>query len=71
MEAKPGTRKKRTMSALFILAMGILPFFKSVDNPRLAGLRGPDILPLIAIGTSIGAAVGIFFGERVVERESS
>jgi hypothetical protein len=64
-DPKRGTRKKRMLSALFVLAMGLLPFLKSLDNPHLAGLRGPDILPLIAIGMSVGLALGILVGERV------
>jgi hypothetical protein len=65
MDAKPGTRKKRTLSALFVLAMGILPFLNSLDNPHLKGLRGPDVLQLFSIGLCVGVALGIFFGGRV------
>ena len=61
MEAKPGTRKKRTVFAtLAVLAMGIPPLVNSLDNPRLAGLRGPDILQLTAIGFCVGLALGMF-----------
>jgi hypothetical protein len=60
------TRKKRTVvAALAVLAMGFPPFVNSFDNPRLAGLRGPDVLQLIAIGLCVGLALGIFLGGRV------
>ena len=61
MEAKPGTRKKRTVFAtLAVLAMGIPPLVNSLDNPHLAGLHGPDILQLAAIGFCVGLALGLF-----------
>ncbi len=43
----------------------------SLDNPHLKGLRGPDILPLIAIGMCIGAAIGMFLAGFHGGRESS
>ena len=62
-------RKKRTLfKSLFILALAFPPFINSLDNPRLAGLRGPDILRLVAIGFCVGVAFGTlmagFFGGR-------
>jgi hypothetical protein len=35
-----------------------------LDNPRLAGLRGLDILRLVAIGVLFGASIGFFFEGR-------
>jgi hypothetical protein len=65
MEPKPGTRKKRTVFApLLILAFAIPPVVNSIGNPRLAGLHGPDILRLIAIGFCVGASFGMFMGGR-------
>jgi len=61
MGANAGTRKKQTMfRVLAILAMGIPPLLNSLGNPRLAGLRGPDVLRLIAIGFCVGLAFGLF-----------
>ena len=62
-------RKKRTLfTSLFILALAFPPFINSLDNPRLVGLRGPDILRLVAIGFCVGVAFGTFmtgfFGGR-------
>ena len=65
MEATPGTRKKRNVfTALFVLALGILPLLNSLHNPHLAGLRGPDVLRLIAIGFCVGTAFGMLVGGR-------
>ena len=50
-------RKKRTLfTSLFLLALAFPPFINSLDNPRLAGLRGPDILRLVAIGGELTSA---------------
>jgi hypothetical protein len=50
------------------LALAFPPFINSLDNPRLAGLRGPDVLRLVAIGFCVGTAFGTFmfgfFGGR-------
>jgi len=43
-----------------VLAMGFPPFVNSLGNPHLAGLRGPDILQLIAIGFCVGGAFVLF-----------
>ncbi len=62
MDAKPGTRKKlRKFAPLAPLLVAIPPFLNSLDNPHLKGLRGPDILQLLAIGMCIGAALALFF----------
>ena len=42
--------------------MGIAPLVNSLGNPRITGLRGPDILQLIAIGFCVGVAFGMFLG---------
>jgi hypothetical protein len=63
MEANLRARKKRTVFApLLILVFAIPPVVNSLGNPRLAGLHGPDILRLIAIGLCVGAALGLFLG---------
>ena len=63
MEAK-GRKKRTVFAALAVLAMGVPPLVNSLDNPRLAGLRGPDILQLAAIGLCVGLALGVFLGGR-------
>jgi hypothetical protein len=63
MEAKGSTRNKRTVfAALAFWAMGIPPLVNSLGNPRLAGLHGPDVLQLIAIGFCVGLGLGLFLG---------
>ena len=68
MDAKPDNRTKwAKFRPLFILALGVLPFINSLDNPRVALLHGADILRLIAVGFCIGTAFGMFmsgFGRR-------
>jgi hypothetical protein len=69
MEVKTSPRKKRTVfTSPAFLALGFPPFVNSLDNPRLAGLRVPHVLQPIAIGLSVGLALGIFvtgfFGGR-------
>ena len=63
MEAR-GRKKRTVFAALAVLAMGFPPFVNSFDNPHLAGLRGPDVLQLVAIGLCVGAALGLFLGGR-------
>ena len=72
MDATASGRKKRAaFVTLLFLVMAIPPIVNSLDNPHLKGLRGPDWLPLIAIGMCIGGALGSFFvgflGRRVVK----
>ena len=57
VEAKSSMRKKLTVfAALALLAMGVAPLVNSLENPRLAGLRGPNILQLTAIGFGMGGS---------------
>jgi hypothetical protein len=53
---------------LFVLAMAFPPFVNSLDNPRLAGLHGADILRLIAVGFCVGVAFGMFMAGFVGRR---
>jgi hypothetical protein len=72
MEAKPSTRTKRTvLVSLAVLAMGVPPFVNSLSNPHVAGLRGPDVLQLFAIGFCVGGAIGIFLVGLLGGRGSS
>ena len=72
MEVKASTRKKRTVfTAFLVLAMGVPPLVNSLGNPRLAGLRGPEILRLAAIGFCVGVAFAMFLGAFLGRRWSS
>ena len=60
-ERTPGQEKaarKRAPSRLvgvFLMALAVLPFINSINNPRVAILHGGDILRLIAVGMLLGA----------------
>ena len=72
MAPQPGTHKKWTKFApLFVLAMAFPPFLNSLDNPRVAGLHGADILRLIAVGFCVGTAFGMFMAMSVSRRGTS
>ena len=72
MEDKPNNRSKWAKFApLLVLAMAFPPFMNSLDNPRVAGLHGADILRLIAVGFCIGAAFGMFMAGFVGRRKTS
>ena len=72
VEVTESKRKKRSaFAALAFLVMGIPPFVNSLDNPRLAGLGGPDILQLIAIGLCIGGTLSMFLVGFIGGRRSS
>ena len=66
----PSAVSRTVFASLFVLACGIPPLVNSVGNPRLAGLHGPDILRLIAIGFCAGLALGVFLVGFLGGRES-
>jgi hypothetical protein len=49
---------------LFLVLLGLVPLFNSVQNPRLAGMHGSDFVRLIASGICFGVAFGIVVGRR-------
>jgi len=65
MGANAGTKKWTVLRPLAVLAMGIPPLVNSLGNPRLAGLRGPDVLRLMAIGFCVGVSFALFLGAFV------
>lgn len=64
MDANAGRKKQSAFGYLAPLVFAILLILTCLDNPRLAGLRGPDVLRLIAVGMCIGVALGLFAGRR-------
>jgi hypothetical protein len=64
-------RKEVNTASLVMLAVVVLLILNSLDNPRLAALRGTDILRLITIGLGFGVAFGVQAGARVFGRKSS
>jgi hypothetical protein len=46
------------------LALACFLLLGNLDNPRIAGLHGFDILRLVAIGALFGVSLGFFFEGR-------
>jgi len=66
-----GRTKRMAFAPLLPLVCAFPPFINSLDNPHLKGLRGPDVLQLIAIGFCVGAAFGMFMAGYVGRRRST
>ena len=64
MDANAGRKKRSAFGFLVPLVFAILLILNCLDNPRLAALRGPDVLRLIAVGMCIGVPLGFFAGRR-------
>ena len=64
-------RKEVNQATLIVLAVTVLLIWSVIDNPRLAALRGPDIIRLITIGLGFGVAFGVQAGARVFGRKGS
>jgi hypothetical protein len=47
-------RRSSRITGLFLVLFGVMPFLKSLDNPRLAAAHGADRLQLIAVGLCFG-----------------
>jgi len=62
MESKPGNRTKwQKVRPFVLLALAVLLLVGMLDNPRIAGLHGFDIVRLVGIGVLIAASIGFFF----------
>ena len=64
MDDNAGRKKWPVFGFLCPLVFAILLILNCLDNPRLAGLRGSDVLRLMAIGLGVGVALGFFAGRR-------
>jgi len=62
-------RRQRMFVGMFLLMFGLLGLLRMIDNPRLEGLHGSDILSLIATGLCLGAALAVLFGRRMFRGE--
>jgi hypothetical protein len=47
-------RKSSRITGVFVILFGVLALLNSLDNPRLAGAHGSDLLKLIAVGLCFG-----------------
>lgn len=62
---EPNAARKKWSAFPFVpLVFAITLILNCIDNPRLAGLRGPDLLRLIAVGMCIGVPIGFFAGRK-------
>lgn len=60
---------KAVNSVTLFLLVGAVPLVVNlIGDPRVAALRGPDILRLIALGLLFGVAFGVQSGARVFGR---
>lgn len=63
--------KDANWASLFLLVLAGFLILTAMDNPRLAGLHGTDIIRLATIGLAFGVAFGIQAGARVFARKVS
>jgi hypothetical protein len=56
--------KRRVFLVLFLLVFGLFPLLNSLNNPRIEGLHGSDIVQLVASGLCFGIGFGVLFGGR-------
>ena len=61
-----GTRVKKTRLSIFalLLLFGAFALFNSLNNPRVQGLHGSDVVRLIAVGLCFGVGFGLLVGGR-------
>ena len=61
-----GTRVKKTRLSVFafLLLFGVFALFNSLNNPRIQGLHGSDVVRLIAVGLCFGVGFGLLVGGR-------
>ena len=68
-------RKRLLLTGLIVLVLGLGPLLNSIDNPRVATLRGSDALRLFAIGWCFGIGATLLCGgfmlSRLVQRFKS
>jgi hypothetical protein len=57
-------KKTRLSIFAFLLLFGAFPLFNSLNNPRVQGLHGSDVVRLIAVGLCFGVGFGILVGGR-------
>jgi len=58
-------RSPKLIVGLFILMFGVFALLNALNNSRVKGLHGADILQLIAVGLCFGAGV-VLLVERLL-----
>ena len=67
---KPTRRRKaRSFGGLFFFLCGLPPLINAMDNPRIATLRGPDVLQIFAIGFCFGGGLALLLVGRIFPGE--
>ena len=61
-------RKSLLSTGLVVVFLGLPPLLNSFDNPRVATLRGPDVLRLIAVGWCFGIGATLLAGGFMISR---
>ena len=68
-------RKDLLSGAAVVLFVATMVLLNVIDNPRLAGLRGTDLIRLFAVGLGFGIGVGFLCARsiflRIVQDKSS
>ena len=54
---------------LFVLLSGVPPLINATDNPRVATLRGPDVMRLLASGLCFGFGLALLIGRFIFRGE--
>ena len=55
---------------LFLTWLGLMVLLNALGNPRLATVRGPDMLQLVAVGFCFGTAFGLAIVAFTISRRS-
>ncbi len=58
-------RKARILVGTLVLVFGLPPLINAMSNPRLATLRGPDFIGLVASGLCFGFGLALLIGRYI------
>jgi hypothetical protein len=61
-------RKDLLSGAGVVLFVGTMVLLNAIDNPRLAGLRGTDLIRLFTIGLAFGMGAGFLCARSIFLR---
>ena len=62
-------RKANLFLGIVLLLLGLQSLLRMLDNPRVAGLHGSDIVSLTGSGACIGVALVAFLGRIRLRQE--
>ena len=61
-------RKNLLSAAAVVLFVGTMVLLNVIDNPRLATLRGTDLIRLFTVGLGFGVGVGFLSARSMLSR---